>query len=678
MNVKPRIGYAVRDRNIRLHAPFRYLPIVIVPGFMGSRLTDPKSNDLVWNPLGKPLGDSAGPFKVGYDRLSQISAELEPDETHKDDDKAKVDAVANIKHYYNLIPDLYGKLARDLTALMNLPEVGNYEIKPRVYCCGYDWRLDNARSALRLAEVVEEALGETRERKVILVAHGMGCLVSRYYCRVLGGESKVHTSFLVGSPTLGAPTAYVQLKHGVTGIYAKDLKDDIMSGDTKGAIVEAMQGGSSLLTGISSLAGGHKAADALKSFLGDVYAALCLGAGRYLSRKESTYFIRQIPAFYQLLPSALYCRDNKNWLVFDPLATGHPPTGKMLIFPTLLDAGLELVGGALDMFSGPTTKIGSEFKNSAQSFLAPENAERTSERAKRNAQTLAEKLAEIGTALSSSPMDAITPIKEIFERVEKSFVDCTNNKQLYNDIYTGLLDVVEQRAICAGNLALAYRFDVALTVNARNEPGTSPLKLIENMLGPLLRAWEPLLSSVGGAIASFGGAAAHFLFSPTPTFDFDERQAQRERDRARDRENEEREKREKEKTKPRAYMHPRTVNIYGSSEQVESGCFLLPTNIISNDDSNIVRWEMIPNFIALSLFMLSPGGPHTGSFEGSAFGDGTVPLRSANPGAEAISRELFANHAVQGVSHGDMMVNQDVIDTIKDGMQGLVMDFYKT
>ena len=34
--------------------------------------------------------------------------------------------------------------------------------------------------------------------------------------------------------------------------------------------------------------------------------------------------------------------------------------------------------------------------------------------------------------------------------------------------------MVEQRAICAANLALFYRFDEALTVSPRPEKGTTP------------------------------------------------------------------------------------------------------------------------------------------------------------------------------------------------------------
>ena len=476
MSTKPRLGYAALNRETRLHAPFRYLPMVIVPDLMGTRLSDPASGALVWNPLGAPIGDGPGSFTVDYNRLTQISAELAPDETTKFDDEGQRNEVKQIRHFYNLVPNLYGKLAKAL-ATLDAGDIVDYQIRPLVYCAGYDWRQDNARSALRLAEVVEEALAETRERKVILIAHGMGGHVCRYYCRVLGGESKVHQLFLVGSPTLGAPTAYVQLKNGVTGLYIKDIKDDLMTGDTTGAALELLQAGGNLHSMAAALTTGEgfgeKMKGAAKSFFGDLYGLLCLGAGRCLSRKETTYFVRQLPSIYQLMPGSIYCRENKNWVLFDPFATGHPPTGMMLVLPTVLDAALEL--------------LGTELKNDVLGRLAPEKAERTSGRAKRNVKTLAEKLASIGEEIQHTPLDetpadkdifdALGEIGEIFDRVGQSFVDCVNPARFYNDIYTGLLDLVELRAVCAGNLALCYRFDRAVTVRPRDEKAESPIDI---------------------------------------------------------------------------------------------------------------------------------------------------------------------------------------------------------
>jgi hypothetical protein len=503
----------------------------------------------------------------------------------------------------------------------------------------------------------------------------------------------VHQLFLIGSPTLGAPTAYLQLKNGVNGLYIKDIKDDIMEGDTKGAALELLQAGGSLFSMVSALSTGQGLGDkmkgAAKTFFGDLYGLLCLGAGRCLSRKETTYFVRQLPSIYQLMPGSIYCRDNKNWVLFDPFATGHPPTGKMLVLPTLLDAGLELVGGALDLFSGPAQKIGTELKDEVQGFLAPEQSERTSGRAKRNVKTLAEKLASIGEGLKHTPFDeteegepepekdmfdAIGEIVEIFERVAQSFVDCVNPGRFYNDIYTGLLDVVELRAVCAGNLALAYRFDKAVTVRPRDEKAESPLDLIAKLLEPMLNAWK---IDVGEPLRAFGEAVGNALWHDWD-YDYDKR-IDRIRTERRDAEaREKRAKEERERTKARAYVHPRTINVYCPTHQSEAGCFLVPTAILSNDDSNVVRWAMIPNFIALSMFILTPGGPSMGAFEASAMGDGTVPLRSANPGADSLSRPLLENHEVAGVFHADMMSHAEVVDYLKRKVQGLVMGFYRT
>lgn len=681
MASRPRTGHAVLNQEARLHAPFRYLPIVIVPGIMGTRLTDPLSGALVWNPVGAPLGDSPGSFASNNDRLTQISAELVPDETHKFDDDAKNEEVKAIRHYFNLVPDFYGKIARELSAL-NTEEVGDYQIRPRVYCCGYDWRQDNARSALRLAEVVEEALAETRERKVILIAHSMGGLVARYYCRALGGESKVHQLFLVGSPTFGSPSAYMQLKNGITGTYLKDIKDDIVSGDARGAAIELMQASSRLLTAVGAAVTGLGAKGTITSFFGDIYAVLCLGAGRFLSRKETTYFARQIPALYQLLPSALYCRDHKGWLLFDPLATGYVPTGKMFVLPTLLDAALGLVGGALDFFSG-AQKIGSDMKDEVQKFLTPEAAERTSKAATRNMDTLSSAMSRIGEAVGSGDMSKIMDVAplfgDIFTRAGLTFIDARNQRQIYNDIYTGLLDTVAQRPLTAASLALAYRLDQALTVRPRDEPGQSALDLVKSILDPILQAWMPVFMTVGNAFAAFGQEVWDWMNARD--FNVAERFEQRQEDSkesaAKDKQKKAKEEAERERTKPRAYMHPKTVNIYCQTFPVDAGCFLLPIAAYSNDDSNVVTWIMVPNYVAESLFMLAPTA-RSSDFEKSAWGDGTVPVASANPGSEAISCAFHDNHEIPAVAHGGMLNEQAVVDYIKEKVQGLVPSFYQT
>lgn len=64
----------------------------------------------------------------------------------------------------------------------------------------YDWRADLRIAAQRLAEQVERwAVG----RPITIIAHSMGCLVTRYYIDCLGGHSKVGRLLLIGGPNYG-------------------------------------------------------------------------------------------------------------------------------------------------------------------------------------------------------------------------------------------------------------------------------------------------------------------------------------------------------------------------------------------------------------------------------------------------------------------------------------------
>ncbi|MEP7120508.1 MAG: alpha/beta fold hydrolase [Byssovorax sp.] len=717
---QPRIGYAVLNEKARLHAPLRYLPIIIVPGIMGTRLTDAKSGELIWNPVGKPLGEGPQPFAVNNERLSQTSSELIPDETHgyDYDEDDKENEIKGIKHFYNLVGDFYAKLAKAM-AVLDCGQSGEYQLKPRVYCAGYDWRLDNAKAALRLAGVVEEALRETGERKVIILGHSMGGMVSRYYCRVLGGESKVHALFLLASPTLGAPAAYTQLKHGPPGFYLKDM---LQAENTRDSVTEAFQEaamGESAIANLTNIApeaaaltgagAGSKALSAAKGdrlktsivgLLGEMFVLLSLGAGRWISRKEATYFTRQMPAIYQLLPNAAYSREHKNWMIFDPLATGHPPTGYMIIFPTLLDLASSLVGGIGNALSSASARSGDKMKDSMMAFFNPEDAERTSGRAKRNAQTLEERMASIVKAVKNdntgvapgkeksfleSEADAIKQIIELYQRAQKSFIDCTNNRQVYDDIYTGLVDVVEMRAICASSLQLFYRFDEALTVNPRVEQGTSPLDLLKGLLSPILTPLGVDLAKIEGmvqdGVTSFVGAVGGALFTSgsfNPGARFEKSEADRALDAKKKKAREDRDAADKLKNKPLVYMPPNTFNAYCTTEEVEPGCMLLATDVVSNDDSNFLRMILLPYSLALALPQLAMGADHASGLASQAFGDGTVPTVSANPDPALLSRPFIVSHEIKFARHADLASAEATISWVKEKIQDLLPEFLAT
>ncbi len=610
------LGYALVDDTMRLHVPHRHMPIVVVPGLMGSRLSDPKSGKLAWNPKGIPFGAGPRAFKVDYGRLSQ-SNPLVADEKNGFKDRARRNEVKHIRHYNNIIGEFYGDLAKAL-AEMHGGSFEEFGVKPRVYCCGYDWRQDNARSALRLAEVVEEALADTREDRVIIVAHSMGGLVARYYCHALGGESRVHALVLIGSPTLGAPTAYVQLKAGMHGSYPREIGEAIDSGDPAKIVPQVGHVFTNLVRGLSAV---NTRGDVMELF-DVVYIALCLGAGRWLSRDETRYFARQLASMYQLMPNKAYCHTNNHWVLFDPLATGHPPTGTMLVFPTLLDAVTDGVAAALSGIDEGAAKAGEDLKHAVEK-LKPGEALRTSARAHRNKVTLEELAEEIAEAVhkvekKDEPFHLhkiYKLIRELYDRADECILHTGPHEHFYRDIYTGLLDVVEQRALCAGNVELALRFDETLTTGDGGH--ASGHGLMKAMLRPLLGALG--LTDRGGG--GHGGGHGHGGSDG-----------------------------------PKVYMHPHTINIYSESETVEAGAAILPLEILSNDDSNEVHYEMLPLPVGM-------------------FGDGTVPNSSANPPASQLSHDFVVRESFPGVAHAALTSDSNVIDFVKRRLDAMVEDF---
>ena len=248
--------------------PGKKIPIVIVPGIMGSRLTDPATQALVWNPTGWPLPmGEPGSFAANKARLRQVDQPLEPDETNKFAQVADRVRVDPINHYYNVISGFYGDLAVSLHYDLRR-DLASRQFVPAVYCAGYDWRQTNAQAAQRLSTIVDEARADCNDEPVILVAHSMGGIVSRHYCKNLGGENKVKALFLLGSPTLGAVTCYMSMRLGL-------------------------------------------------DFFDSVRRILNMG------RADTKAFTRSMPSAYELLPTYIYCSQVRtSWATFDPAHTG--------------------------------------------------------------------------------------------------------------------------------------------------------------------------------------------------------------------------------------------------------------------------------------------------------------------------------------------------------------------
>jgi pimeloyl-ACP methyl ester carboxylesterase len=664
----PRVVYASRGGETRVHTEVRSIPVVFVPGFMGSRLTDPKNDALVWNPTGGPIGATPGGFAVDFKVLQQITHTLVPDETHPYAKRSDHERVKHVRHFYQVLTDYYGDCVLGLAA-METPKMKRFGLRTRVYCAGYDWRQDIARSALRLAATVEEALRETRERKVILVGHSTGGIVARYYCRAMGGESKVHQVILLASPTMGAPDAFLQIKMGMTGLYPTEIRDAvdrIVDGPedpeaiyqlsesalrTANQVVDAVSAQARLVTTSEQgvMAG-------IKGWLGDLYIAFSLGAGRWLSRDESIGFMRALPGVYGLLPNGLFCARYPQWLSFDPLATGVAPSGFVVPFPTLTDGAVAALGASSDGIASAAGREGTRVRESIERALHGDDASYTSPRASRNAMPLVELLRRTFSGDFEDPR-MIPAWLCVAETLGRMMLDARSVRALYDDVFTGFMDRPALRGVSAANLALFHRLDAALTLDHEDVPPQTPGAILKSALLPglevVLRGVAYPLSALGEGVGDAIAEAKMRLTVPehalSPTQRVARREAREAEDARQEAEMESLLERERAARRPRVYMHPCTVNVHCDDLQTGATMVLMPRVVRSRDDSNVVPFSSLPNFLASTAVWQSDtaGNP----FADLALGDQRVPRFSSNPPAELMSAPFVADITLCGLNH---------------------------
>ena len=196
------------------------VPVVIVPGIMGTRLVEPATGRGVWDPTGRFPQD----FAVDFGRLHDPSG-LAPNETGTSlpGRKPLPPELAAVRHFNNLVYEAYGPLIEQLVRPPFAPAAAAAGGRP-VYVAGYDWRDSAVTTSRRVGQVVEQALRETGASEVIIVAHSMGGLVSRYFLHgtvhlpsgaVVKAPDVVRQLVLLASPSHGAPMAYRQLKVGL-------------------------------------------------------------------------------------------------------------------------------------------------------------------------------------------------------------------------------------------------------------------------------------------------------------------------------------------------------------------------------------------------------------------------------------------------------------------------------
>lgn len=200
-------------------------PLILIHGFLGSKLRDPKTHKVAWGTMANVL--------TGGD-TDDLALPLTPDGAG-----AAGEDLEAFEVYGNLWGvDYYRKILRSLS------QAGGYQIgdidnpKPgdSAFVFVYDWRQDNVESARLLARAIERlksAMGNSGERFDIL-AHSQGGLIARYYIKyggaelpegtnepapTMAGAASVNQVIMLGTPNQGCLEALKILHLGVKKVF---------------------------------------------------------------------------------------------------------------------------------------------------------------------------------------------------------------------------------------------------------------------------------------------------------------------------------------------------------------------------------------------------------------------------------------------------------------------------
>lgn len=215
-------------------APMKDL-IVFLPGITGSILQ--KDGKDLWAISGEAVWQALTQFGT---RIQNLALTQDDPEAADLGDGIRATAVVQDTH---LIPGLWKIDGYTQTAHLI---TDNFDVIPgdiyndpddkaaNFYPFPYDWRRDNRAIARILKKLIDKRLKCWRESsgaadaKVILMAHSMGGLVSRYYLEVLEGWQDSRALFTFGTPYRGSLKAVNFLANGYKQLFL-DLTDVMRS-----------------------------------------------------------------------------------------------------------------------------------------------------------------------------------------------------------------------------------------------------------------------------------------------------------------------------------------------------------------------------------------------------------------------------------------------------------------
>ena len=242
----------IYERSAQYHRPDRN-PIIVIPGILGSRLTEQATGLKVWGAFNST---SVDPSTTEGAQLLALPIHNEQDCTTtpcllKDQrDSVTSDGVLDeirldlfglpvgIQAYANILMTLGAGGYRDQSIGLGSINYGSDHFT--CFQFDYDWRRDNVENAKRLAGFITAKKAFVRKEykkrfgidrddiKFDIIAHSMGGLISRYFLRYGGkdideikdgkipwtGSDDIERLIMVGTPNAGSPNSYVELVEG--------------------------------------------------------------------------------------------------------------------------------------------------------------------------------------------------------------------------------------------------------------------------------------------------------------------------------------------------------------------------------------------------------------------------------------------------------------------------------
>lgn len=199
------------------------IPLIFVPGIMGSRLRLAGTNgegknaqglpNLRWEPSAGWLFKNCSGEPPQHRKDLLIGDAFNPNYLEVDNDTPVGTGDRGIMEEYRAFLEILR--ARDWGPLAKLFEFP-------VYAFGYNWTGDAQVAGAKLVARIDEVMAEARKvtgrcEKVILISHSMGGLVTRAASKLAGGEGKVLGIVHGVQPAWGAAAAYWRIKGGFEG-----------------------------------------------------------------------------------------------------------------------------------------------------------------------------------------------------------------------------------------------------------------------------------------------------------------------------------------------------------------------------------------------------------------------------------------------------------------------------